>query len=111
MPAAIGWFALTALAEIISCWVVWWWARHQAWVWLLVSAALALAAFAWLITLHAAGAGRIYAAYGGVYVPLALGWLRAVDGIRPDRYDLLGTALILAGVAVMLMVHWQLPVG
>lgn len=111
MPAAIGWFALTALAEIIGCWLVWWWARHQAAAWLLVPAAHALAVFAWLLTLHAAATGRIYAAYGGVYVTLALGSLWALDGIRPDRCDLLGTALILAGVAVMLMAHGQPPAG
>lgn len=111
LPAALGLFALTALAEIVGCWLVWWWARHQASAWWLVPAALALAVFAWLLTLHPAATGRIYAAYGGVYVTLALGWLWAVDGIRPDRYDFLGTALILAGVAVMLMAHWQSPAG
>lgn len=109
LPAAIGLFALTALAEIVGCWLVWLWARHQASVWWLVPAGLALAAFAWLLTLHPAASGRVYAAYGGVYVTLAMGWLWAVDGVRPDRYDLLGTALILAGVAVMLVAHWQPP--
>lgn len=99
-------FAVTALTEIVGCWLVWLWARHQASPWWLVPAALALAAFAWLLTLHPAASGRIYAAYGGVYVMMALGWLWAVDGVRPDRYDLLGAALILAGVAVMLLAHW-----
>jgi small multidrug resistance family-3 protein len=107
LPAALGLFALTALAEIVGCWLVWLWARHQASAWWLVPAALALAAFAWLLTLHPAASGRIYAAYGGVYVVLAVGWLWAVDGIRPDRYDLLGLGLILAGVMVMLLAHWQ----
>lgn len=107
LPAALGLFALTALAEIVGCWLVWLWARHQASAWWLLPAALALAAFAWLLTLHPAASGRIYAAYGGVYVTLAMGWLWAVDGIRPDRYDLAGSALILAGVTVLLLAHWQ----
>ena len=107
LPAALGLFALTALAEIVGCWLVWLWARHQASAWWLLPAALALAAFAWLLTLHPAASGRIYAAYGGVYVTMAMGWLWAVDGIRPDRYDLAGSALILAGVTVLLLAHWQ----
>ncbi|MDX5362843.1 MAG: YnfA family protein [Pseudazoarcus pumilus] len=107
LPAALGLFALTALAEIVGCWLVWLWARHQASAWWLLPAALALAAFAWLLTLHPAASGRVYAAYGGVYVTLAMGWLWAVDGIRPDRYDLAGSALILAGVTVLLLAHWQ----
>lgn len=107
LPSALGLFALTALAEIVGCWLVWLWARHQASAWWLLPAALALAAFAWLLTLHPAASGRVYAAYGGVYVTLAMGWLWAVDGIRPDRYDLAGSALILAGVTVLLLAHWQ----
>lgn len=79
----LGLFSITALAEIVGCWLVWLWARHQASAWWLVPAAGALAAFAWLLTLHPAASGRIYAAYGGVYVTLALGWLWAVDGSDP----------------------------
>ena len=64
-------------------------------------AAAALVAFVWLLTLHPAAAGRTYAAYGAVYVATALGWLWAVEGIRPDRWDLLGGALALSGMAVI----------
>jgi small multidrug resistance family-3 protein len=83
-PVAVGLFALTALAEIVGCWLVWLWARQQASAWWLVPAAAALAVFAWLLTLHPAASGRVYAAYGGVYVTMAVVWLWAVDGIRPD---------------------------
>lgn len=106
LPAVLGLFAVTALAEIVGCWLVWLWARHGASACWLVPAAVALAAFAWLLTQHPAASGRIYAAYGGVYVSMALIWLWAVDGIRPDRYDLLGGALMLSGVAVILIGHW-----
>jgi len=69
----------------------------------LVPGVAALAAFAWLLTLvDAAFAGRAFAAYGGVYVVASLGWLVAVEGARPDRWDLAGAALCLAGTALIL---------
>ncbi len=104
--ATFGLFLLTALAEIVGCWLVWGWLR-QGWsaAWLL-PAAVALALFAWLLTLHPAASGRVYAAYGGLYVATAIGWLWAVDGIRPDRWDLTGLALIVAGSAVIVVAHW-----
>lgn len=108
-PVAVGLFALTALAEIVGCWLVWLWARQQASAWWLLPAALSLAVFAWLLTLHPAASGRVYAAYGGIYVTMAVVWLWAVDGIRPDRYDFAGLALILCGVGVILLGHWGRP--
>ena len=95
-------FVVTALAEIIGCWLPWLWLRRDGSAWLLLPAAAALALFAWLLTLHPAASGRIYAAYGGVYVSVALAWLWAVDGIRPTRWDLAGVALCLAGMAVIM---------
>ena len=65
------------------------------------AAALSLATFAWLLTLHAVPSGRVYAAYGGVYVAVALAWLWSVDGIRPSTWDWLGVALTLLGMAVI----------
>ncbi len=95
-------FVVTALAEIIGCWLPWLWLRKDGSAWLLLPAAAALALFAWLLTLHPAASGRIYAAYGGVYVSVALAWLWAVDGIRPTRWDVAGVALCLAGMAVIM---------
>ena len=95
-------FVVTALAEIIGCWLPWLWLRRDGSAWLLLPAAAALALFAWLLTLHPTASGRIYAAYGGVYVSVALAWLWAVDGIRPTRWDLAGVALCLAGMAVIM---------
>ena len=95
-------FVVTALAEIIGCWLPWLWLRKEGSAWLLLPAAAALALFVWLLTLHPAASGRIYAAYGGVYVSVALLWLWAVDGIRPTRWDVAGVALCLAGMAVIM---------
>ena len=95
-------FAITALAEIAGCWLVWSWLRNGGSAWLLVPAAASLALFAWLLTLHPAATGRVYAAYGGVYISLAIFWLWRVDGVRPSRWVLLGVALCLAGMAVIM---------
>ena len=71
----LGLFVLTALAEIIGCYLPWLWLKQGRSAWLLVPAALSLAAFVWLLTLHPQAAGRVYAAYGGVYISVALIWL------------------------------------
>ncbi len=97
-----GLFALTALAEIVGCYLPWLWLKHGHSPWLLLPAALSLGLFAWLLTLHPTAAGRVYAAYGGVYISAALLWLWAVDGVRPLPTDWLGAALCLAGVAVIM---------
>ncbi len=65
-------------------------------------ATVSLAVFAWLLTMHPTAAGRTYAAYGGVYITVALAWLWAVEGIPPSRWDYLGAALCLAGMAVIM---------
>ena len=69
---------------------------------LMTGAALALGIFVWLLSLHPVASGRVYAAYGGVYVATAIVWLWAVDGLRPDRWDMTGAALCLAGMAVIM---------
>jgi len=96
-------FIVTALAEIIGCWLPWLWLRQHRSSWLLLPAAVSLALFAWLLTLHPAASGRIYAAYGGVYISVALLWLWQIDGIRPTRWDVMGVALSLTGMAVIMI--------
>lgn len=97
-------FFITALAEIIGCfatYAVLRQGRHPLW---LLGGAAALALFAWLLTLHPAeGAGRIYAAYGGVYIAASLLWLWRVEGIVPDRFDLTGGFLCLLGAGVIIL--------
>ncbi len=94
-------YLLTAVAEIVGCYLPYLWLREGGSAWLLLPAAASLALFAWLLSLHPAAAGRVYAAYGGVYVGVAILWLWAVDGIRPTSWDLLGSAVALAGMAII----------
>ncbi len=98
----LGLFALTAVAEILGCYLPWLWLKQGKSAWLLVPAALSLALFAWLLSLHPTAAGRVYAAYGGVYIGVAILWLWAVDGIRPGLWDLVGAAVALAGMAIIM---------
>jgi small multidrug resistance family-3 protein len=100
-PLVLGLFVATAFAEILGCYLGYLWLRKGASAWVLLPAALSLAAFVWLLTLHPHAAGRVYAAYGGVYVATAVLWLWAIDGVRPDRWDVAGVALALAGMAVI----------
>jgi small multidrug resistance family-3 protein len=99
-------FLITALAEIIGCFLPYLWLRKDGSVWLLVPAAASLALFAWLLTLHPTASGRIYAAYGGVYVATALIWLRCVDGVKLSAYDYTGAAVALIGMAII-VVGWK----
>ena len=94
-------FAITALAEIIGCYLPWLVIKQGKSVWLLLPAAVSLAAFAWLLTLHPTAAGRTYAAYGGMYIAVALLWLRWVDGVTLTRWDLAGAAVALLGMAII----------
>jgi len=96
-----GLFALTALAEIVGCYLPWLVLKAGKSAWLLAPACVSLALFAWLLTLHPSAAGRTYAAYGGMYIAVALAWLRLVDGVALTRFDLLGAGLALAGMAVI----------
>ena len=96
-------FVLTAIAEIVGCFLPYLWLRKGGSGWLLLPAAAAsLALFVWLLTLHPTAAGRVYAAYGGVYVTVAIAWLWWVEAVRPTRWDLLGAGLCLLGMAVIM---------
>ena len=95
-------FIATALAEIVGCYLPYLWLKQGRSAWLLVPATASLALFAWLLTLHETAAGRVYAAYGGVYILASVGWMWAVEGSRPDRWDAIGMALCLAGALVIL---------
>ena len=94
-------YALTAVAEIVGCYLPWLWLRKGGSVWLLLPAALSLLVFVWLLSLHPDAAGRVYAAYGGVYVSVALLWLWLVDGIKPTVWDMAGVAVCLLGMALI----------
>jgi small multidrug resistance family-3 protein len=96
-------FVLTAVAEIVGCYLPWLWLKHGQSIWLLVPAALSLALFAWLLSLHPAAAGRTYAAYGGVYIVVAIVWLWRVDGVRPTSWDIVGSSVSLLGMAIIML--------
>lgn len=99
---ALALFVVTALAEIVGCYLPYLWLKKDASIWLLIPAALSLASFAWLLTLHPTAAGRVYAAYGGVYIAVAIIWLWVVDGIRPSVTDTVGVLVSLAGMAIII---------
>lgn len=107
MPAAtIGVYAAAALAEIVGCFAVWGVVRLGKPLWWLAPGLVALALFAWLLTLSSAdAAGRAFAAYGGIYILASLAWLAVVERVTPDRGDLIGGALALAGCLVILTVR------
>ena len=94
-------FFTTALAEIVGCFLPYLWLRKEGSPWLLLPAAISLAAFVWLLTLHPAASGRVYAAYGGVYVATALLWLRVVDGVKLSAFDWLGAGVALLGMGII----------
>lgn len=103
MPTALV-YAGAALAEIGGCFAFWAWLRlGKSPAWTLPGVA-SLILFAWLLTrVDASAAGRAYAAYGGIYISASLLWLWAVEGVRPDRWDVGGAALCLVGTCVILL--------
>jgi small multidrug resistance family-3 protein len=100
-------FVLTAFAEILGCFLPSLWLKKDRSAWLLLPAALSLAFFAYLLTLHPAAAGRVYAAYGGVYIAVALVWLWKVDGVALTAWDLTGAAVALVGMSIIVWGGWR----
>lgn len=96
-------FLLTALAEILGCYFPYLILNQGRSHWLWVPTALSLAVFVWLLTLHPTASGRIYAAYGGVYVLSALLWLRFVDQVSLSRWDLVGGMVVLIGATIIIL--------
>lgn len=96
-------FLLTAIAEILGCYFPYLILNQGRSYWLWIPTALSLAIFVWLLTLHPAASGRIYAAYGGIYIFTALMWLRYVDQIMLSRWDMVGGAIVLLGAAVIIL--------
>jgi small multidrug resistance family-3 protein len=100
-------FALTAVAEIVGCYLPYLWLKKDGSAWLLVPAGVSLALFAWLLSLHPAAAGRVYAAYGGVYIAVALLWLWKVDGVRLTSWDIAGASVSLLGMGIIVVGGWR----
>lgn len=100
---SILWYVLAAAGEIGGCFAFWAWLRmHRSALWVIPGSA-ALIVFAIALTgVDSSHAGRAYAAYGGIYIASSLAWLRVVEGVRPDRWDLIGAAVCLAGAGLIL---------
>ncbi len=96
-------YLVAALAEIAGCFAFWAWLRLGRSAWWLAPGVGSLILFAWALTrVDAEFAGRAYAAYGGIYIAASLLWLWVVEGNRPDRWDVIGAAVCLAGASIIL---------
>lgn len=97
------WYLTAAFAEIAGCFAFWAWVRLDMSAFWLVPGLASVAMFAWILTrADSAIAGHAYAAYGGVYIGGSMVWMWLVEGQRPDRWDIAGSALYLIGSAVIL---------
>lgn len=96
-------FFVTAVMEILGCYFPYLILNQNKSQWLWIPTALALAAFVWLLTLHPAASGRIYAAYGGIYIMSALLWLKFVDGADLTKFDLLGGLIVMVGALTIIL--------
>ena len=96
-------FFVTAIAEILGCYFPYLILNHGKSHWLWLPTVLSLAVFVWLLTLHPAASGRIYAAYGGIYIFTALLWLRYVDQVILTRWDILGGLVVILGAMIIIL--------
>lgn len=96
-------FTLTAIAEIVGCYLPYLWLKKNGSMGLLPLAAVSLALFVWLLSLHPMPTGRVYAAYGGVYVTVAILWLWLVNATRPTLWDIIGVIVCLAGMTIIML--------
>lgn len=101
--ATFGLFLITAVMEILGCYFPYLILNQHKSQWLWIPTALALAAFVWLLTLHPAASGRIYAAYGGIYIFTALMWLKFVDQVSLTRWDIMGGLVAIVGAMIIIL--------
>ncbi len=96
-------FFITAIAEILGCYFPYLILNQGKSHWLWIPTAISLAVFVWLLTLHPAASGRIYAAYGGIYIFTALIWLKYVDHASLSRWDIMGGLVVIIGAAIIIL--------
>lgn len=105
-------YVAAALCEIAGCFAFWAWLKNGKPALVVIPGAMALLAFAWLLTrVDVVYAGRAYAAYGGIYIIASLVWLGLIEGQRPSATDLLGSALCLVGAAIILLGSRSVMIG
>ena len=102
LARSLALFLVAGLCEIGGGYLVWLWLRGGRSIWYGVAGALVLFAYGVLPTLQPANFGRVYAAYGGIFIALSVLWGWQVDGVAPDRFDVIGSAIALVGVAVVM---------
>jgi small multidrug resistance family-3 protein len=103
MKSWLAAFVGAAIAEIAGCYAFWAWLRMGRSAWWLLPGMISLALFAWFLTfVDSEHAGRGYATYGGIYIVAAIFWLWLAEGVRPDRWDLIGAAVCLLGAGIIL---------
>lgn len=103
LAKTVALFVMTALAEITGCYLPYLWLRKGGSTWYLLPAAASLGMFAWLLSLHPTAAGRVYAAYGGVYIGVAILWLWFVDAVKPTVWDLIGVGVCFIGMTIIML--------
>lgn len=96
-------FSVTALFEILGCYLPWLVLKSNKPYWLLIPGVISLGLFSFLLTLHPTASGRTYAAYGGVYIFVALLWLYFVDKAAITKYDILGAGISLIGMFIIML--------
>lgn len=97
-------YLAAGFAEIAGCFAVWLWLKEGRSAWLLLPGLVSLILFAFLLTrIESDSAGRAYAAYGGVYITASLIWMRVVEGRMPDKWEILGALVCLAGASLILL--------
>jgi len=102
IPASMGLFVLAGMCEIGGGYLVWLWLREGKPITLAILGGLVLFLYGVIPTFQPAHFGRVYAAYGGIFIILSLLWGWGVDGIRPDRFDLIGALICFVGVGVIM---------
>ena len=98
-----GLFTVTAFAEIIGCYLSYLWISENKSGWILFPAIVSLVIFVWLLTLHPYPTGKVYAAYGGVYISASIMWLWLINSIQPSSSDLIGALLCILGMIVIIV--------
>ena len=98
----IVYFILAGLCEIGGGYLVWLWLKEEKSIWYGISGAIILALYGYVMTLQTFSFGKAYVVYGGVFIVMALIWAWKIDNFKPDKYDLIGTAIIVIGIAVIL---------
>lgn len=99
---SVGFFLVAGLCEIGGGYLIWLWLREGYPAWYAVLGGILLVLYGIVPTFQPAHFGRTYAAYGGMFIGLALLWGWYFDGMSPDRYDVIGASIALLGVAVIM---------